>query len=223
MIDPNTLTNRLIDGGGLFLEGATYASTTSIAITGVDYTSVIMPGTKFILYDTGDSSTKCGYVATSTFSTDTTLTLIEITAVVGGGLTTLTNNPFTDVYFSNMPQFRDHVIECRWLPTITGYSGTPTGVYTFWCHGQTCTLNMQESVNGTSTATNATYTLPIQAGTRANLWINGAPYAVNNGSAISDAYLQIASGATTVELTRIGGFTASNGKRHRGMISYTVV
>lgn len=117
MIDPNTLTNRLIDGASEFRYTVSYASSTTVTIEG-DWRNLIQVGTK-IQFSQGGVG-KFGYVTNVSFSSpNTTLTLVLRPGDV------LTNNSIETVYMTGSGDMRAHEIQIAYNLSITGATVNP--------------------------------------------------------------------------------------------------
>ncbi len=177
LTSPTFLGN--IDGWIAGSDTWTYASATTFTIAGVDRTALFKKGTKLKLTQT---SAKYFYVTSSSFSTNTTVT------VTGGSDYTLANAAITSPYYSyaSNPQAFPHWF--NWSPTVdwdsTDPSGTTTTITRFRVEGDTCYIEFRQ--NNTVAGT-----------TNTQVGFNG-PIASQN---ISNTYLVIGAGmASTAEI-----------------------
>ncbi len=211
--DNQELVLDYLVGTGWLAPGDTwvYVSGTSFKVLGVDRTGRYRPGTK-LRYKQGGAY-KYAYVASSSFATDTTVT------ISGGSDFSLISAAITDndLSYAEAPQGFPEWL--NWGPTITGYSVNPTSaVYRFKMHGRSVRATIQEGADGTSNATTTTYSLPISpAATITNqVWSATVPAVRDNGADAAGGLLQVSSGGTVISAfkTGLGGvWTASGGKR----------
>lgn len=136
MIDPNTLTNRLIDGASPFRYTCTYASSSTFTIAG-DWPSVITKGTALKLDQL--STTYYGYVSNVTYSSpSTTVTVVGFT---------LTNNAITNVYFGSLGVLADHGISISFTQSISFKASSTLPTYStaiskFSCNNKHASANI---------------------------------------------------------------------------------
>lgn len=196
-----------------------FASATSFTIAGFDARSYLQPGTK-VSYN--DGAVDYGTVASSTFSTNTTVTLIA-NSDYSIANATLTAPRYSSVISPN--GWPDIFI---YAPTLTGYSVAPTGaVYNFKPIGTTVIVTLSELNNGTSSTTAMTYTTPVTASsvTGTGQWSVTAAVADNGTAAGTDGNLSTPGLLRVLDATNVinvfkdfasGTFTAaSTGKRLR--------
>ncbi len=132
---------------------ATYASATSFTLAG-DWTAVLSKGDAMRLTN---SSTKYGAVASVSFaSTVTTVTLITNTDY------TLAAGAVSNVYYSKAASPSGYPGWFNFSYAPTGFSSQPTGVTAKWkASGNTLTLAVNETGDGTSNATSHSYAAPV--------------------------------------------------------------
>lgn len=200
-----------------------YASTNSFTISGVDRTLVYTPGTR--IKATNNSSTFYGVVASSSFSTNTTVTLAANSDY------SLANSAITNPAYSYQESPQGYPDWFSYTPTITGVT-SPVGGAKFKLDGKSCTVNWQE-VGGTSNATSFTITLPITPTTTltgnfdvylAQAYDNGT-WQNSPGVVGIAAYTQAAKIGKTIAsqaANAYGGFTASGSKLVVAEFTYTI-
>lgn len=131
----------------------TYASASTFTVPGVDVTAKYTLGTK-IRWKQGGSY-KYGHVASSTFSTNTTVTIIVNTDYV------IANSTITDNSYSYASTPQGFPRGFAWTPVATGFSGTPTVSGRYTMAGTRMQISGL-SVSGTSNATSFTVSnLPL--------------------------------------------------------------
>lgn len=104
-----------------------------------------------------------------------------------------------------------------WAPAITGFSATPVGgLYRYVVIGKLCHISIRQPNSGTSNATTFTISLPMAAGTVANMVWVGFGVGYDNGAQLTVPVLaQIASAGTVITFFASAGgavWTASGGK-----------
>lgn len=205
------------DGWTLDTDTWTYVSATSFKITGKDVSTRFPVGTKLRLTQT---TAKYFYVVSSTFSTDTTVT------VTGGADYSLANAAITLPYYSyasspvGFPQW------FAFTPgTTTGWSGTPTTTGTkFKIEGRTIFYRLY--VSGTSNTTGISVSLPIASSTL-SVSAYGFVRGTDNGAALTvPALTELGSAASTITIypTLTGGSWTSSGTKtiHNSLIVYEI-
>jgi len=114
-----------------------------------------------------------------------------------------------------------------WVPTLTGFSANPTGLYYYSKIGNQVTLYISHTTNGTSNSGVFTVTLPFaSANVTAGMQWETTSQVVDNGSSmIGVAIVSNNSGVLSFFRDAAGtAFTASGSKRTLGMqITYTSV
>lgn len=128
----------------------TYVSSTSFKVAGTDVTAIFSPGTRLRLKQGG--SYKYFVVASSSFSTDTTVT------ITGGTDYTLANASITDNYYSYAANPQGYPGWFNYTPTATGFSSS-SNLGAFSVTGRTVTYVY--FIDGTSNATTLTFSIPI--------------------------------------------------------------
>lgn len=213
---PTITTPTIRNWDGWLVDNHTwvFASATTFTIAGVDLTATFIPGT-MISYN--DGSVDYGVVASSIFSTNTTVTLIANNDYSIAN-TTLTAPRYT--YVARPQAFPPFF---NYTPTITGYSANPTTVgYTYQTMGNTIEVTLSEGTNGTSNATTTTYTGPVPS---SNIGANGqwqvTAAIVNSGATVNTAALgRILANTNVINVfTDFGGtgWGATLGKRIRSL------
>lgn len=195
-----------------------YASATTFTTNG-DVRSEYPVGTKIMLTQT---TVKYFYVIGATYSApNTTVT------VTGGSDYSLVNNDISSNYVSYVTTPRGFPGWFNFSPTLTGFSAYPgSSVYRFAIIGKTCIFNFHQGTDGTSNANTFAISLPVAAANNGSTWQGACGYAVNNGTALTGAARwYIAAGGTAVQFysnMAAGTWTATGGKRARGIIMYEI-
>lgn len=150
----------------------TYVSSTSFKVSGKDVTAKFPTGTKIKLTQT---TAKYFYVVSSSFSTDTTIT------VTGGTDYTVANATITSPNYSYASSPRGFPHYFNYTPTVTSSAGTITSTSithaSFFMIGKT--VSVRASISITNNGTGSGYlkaTLPVTAGDT-YAWGNGREYA----------------------------------------------
>lgn len=134
----------------------TYASASTFTISGVDLTSVFTKGTKLKFTQT---TAKYAVVASSSFSTDTTVTIVVNTDY------TIANAAISSPYYSYQSNPQGYPGWFTYSPTRTGWT-SPTGSIQYCIEGGICSILSTEDFGGTSNGTSwKTITLPITPAT----------------------------------------------------------
>jgi hypothetical protein len=198
----------------------TYASATTFTIASVDRTAEFSPGTKITLTQS-TGGTKYWYVKSSTFSTNTTVTLAPNDDY------TLENEAITApmISYSASPIGFPSVI--NYSPTFSGFSVNPPGVHAYSIIGNVVTLHVDEISDGTSNATDFSLTLPIDSISDTEVWgvcgfsrdntaatTHHATWRVDNS--VSSVIFYPGPDATGTT------WTSSGGKRTRAFVIYKV-
>ena len=151
-----------------------YVSATQFKITGKDVTARFPVGTKIKLTQT---TTKYFYVVATAFSTDTTVT------ITGGSDYNLANAAITDPCYSYVETPQGFPGYFNWVPTLTGFSVNPSGVYRFSMSGKKVNGYVTQNADGTSNAITFSISLPFtiaiggQPVGSIRFWDGGAPSA----------------------------------------------
>lgn len=194
-----------------------YVSASSFKVTGVNVTAKYPAGTRVKWTQT---TVKYGTVASSSFSTDTTVNIIVNTDY------TIANAAITANYYSYAASPQGYPTAFTYAPTLVGFSANPTAtVYKYSVVGNQCTLFTRQGTSGTSNSTSFTLTLPVTAKTIADqVWFGAVFDHVDNGAAVTAVgRAQILSAATTVSLllgANGGSWTAANAKKASYQITY---
>lgn len=136
-----------VDGWTAASDTWTYASATTFTIAGQDRTSTFVPGTKLKLTQT---TAKYFYVVSSSFSTDTTVT------ITGGSDYSLANAAITSPSYSHASVANAFPGWLNYTPTLSGsgsmtYTTTTISTAKFSIQGRMCTvlLNFTGTTGGT--------------------------------------------------------------------------
>lgn len=138
----------------------TYFSASSFKISG-DKTGKYKIGYKIKLTQTTD---KYFVIATVTYAApDTTITVVLSTDY------TVANAAITAPYFSLSENPLGWPCWFNWLPTITGFSVNPTGIYRWNAQGRMMHLAIRQLSDGTSNSISFTLTAPVTTIFRTNM------------------------------------------------------
>lgn len=190
----------------------TYASASTFTIAGEDRTAIFTPGTKLKFTQTTE---KYATVASSSFSTNTTVTIIVNTdyTIANAAITA----PFYS-YVSNPPAFP---VSFSFTVTANGFTSNPsgmTGEYSI-IGNRTILASYRMPNAGTSNATTFTFNLPVNVATTgtSHPYMGGALGATDNGSYLSSyTVASVYSAGSTLSLGVAGGsvgWTASGNKQ----------
>lgn len=193
-------------GGGLI----------TFKVVGVNVTGYLKPGTK-VRWDDGTNTPGYGVIATSTFSTDTTITLVMQSDYV------MANATIKYPCYSYQDRPQGFPTWFNWNPTLSGWSSNPSNATYQWCPlgGTSVTINIRQTTSGTSNNATHTITLPVAAITLTNGgWAAGA-IALDN-AVVATGQLLIVSAGTTVSCrgTALGTNTASGTSLISGQVTY---
>lgn len=117
----------------------------------------------------------------------------------------------------NYPIFETDFL--TYAPTLAGFSANPTTtLYQYKVQWKEVIARLRQGTNGTSNATNFTFTVPFTAQTITNgIWQNTCQPAVDNGTlSTTPGLCALSSGSATVNVykdTSAAAWTAANGKR----------
>lgn len=185
--DPTWVT--VTDGWITAVNTWTFASATSFTVNGVDATGWLYPGTK-VSWNDATNVPGYGVISASTFSTNTTVTVITTSDFV------MANHAFTAPRFSHEDSPAGFPRGFNWAPTSSGWTTTPGGVYRWHTKHRACYLSIAMAA-ATSNSVTHTFTLPVTAATTTSAnWITPA-YAVD-ATTKQIGYLQVLSAGTTV-------------------------
>lgn len=142
-----------------------------------------------------------------------------------GDTYTLADASITDVYVSRISNPFGFPEWLTWVPTITGFSSLPTtNVYKFKMVGKTAYAYFSNGGDGTSNSTSFTFTLPITSSDDTGYASCAPCQCVDNGSYTSSpGMFLVGNGSFSVSVYinfAAGAFTASSGKRARGILVY---
>jgi len=202
-----------------------YATATTFTISGVDRTTTYTAGTKLKFTN---SSAKFAYVGSSSFSTNTTVTLVA-------------NNDYALADAAISVPFYSHAAVADnfpyWFgydPTWTGFSSDPTQDVHFRIEGGMCTLLLESS--GTSDAAGFDFTLPISSSAVPTGSLNQVIFVLDNGPAqtvVGLLGISVAGSASSTAKVGLdftdraanayGGFTTSNAKGIEGVAHYPIL
>lgn len=201
----------------------TYASATSFTISGVDRTSAYTPGTK--LKFTNNGSTKYGYVKSSSFSTNTTVNLVDNTDY------SLNNSAITNPkysYVSNPQGFPAYFNLST--ANITGFSSISG--YTFIMAVEGKTVHLVMDIQGGSNATTFTIpapinTYPVDQHSMPVVVIDGSahqssPGVIGFSTSGDGSTINVGKSLSSGQGNSFGGFTASSGKGVVGQFFYPI-
>lgn len=195
----------------------TYVSATSFKVSGVDVTAQFEPGTRIRLKQGG--AYKYFVVASSSFSTDTTVT------ITGGDDYSLANAAITDNGYSYQANPEGYPNWFNYTPTYGGFSSPPgAGTGRFSVVGRTC---FYEVATGFAASNASTFTVstPIPSA------VIGVHYTaargLNNGTELTaPSMVEVASGSTwnIYRSFQIGGtaWTASGNKGIYFLATYEI-
>lgn len=216
----NNIGYEVSDGWNIDYDTWVYVSANSFKITGKDVTARFPKGTR-VSYN--DGSVDYGVVVSSSFSTDTTVTLAanDDYAIANAALTAPRYS------YESSPQGYPQTF--NWTPTFTGFSADPSDAeYTFSINGGVATVVFSQTADGTSNATGFTASLPVAAKTvSANMdWWGACGFARDNSAALTTpAGWRVQSAASTVTFYKdlaTGAWTGSGGKRIRAVVIYQI-
>ncbi len=145
------LSSDLASGWYADNETWTYVSGNSFKITGVDRTGVFTKGTR--IKATNNSSTFYGTVSSSSFSTDTTVTLIANSDY------SFNNSSITAPYYSYQASPAGYPGYFNFTPTVTGFSSIANNKAQYYVTGNSITINYY--ADGTNNATTFTFSVPV--------------------------------------------------------------
>ena len=194
-----------------------YASASTFTVTG-DKTAIFAKDTK--LKYTQSSTVRYATVLSSSFSTDTTVTIAVNNDYV------IDNSAITLGYVSYLGSPAGWPEWFNYTPTMGGFSSDPTdAVYRYSINKGTIKLAIAQVTAGTSNDTIFTISLPVQAKTLSNAsWISIGKVYDNGTPPVNPGELYVSSGATDLYIyPDFGGglFTASGDKRLKtGNIEY---
>lgn len=188
-----------------------YASASTFTIAGVDRTAIYTKGTKI---SWNDGTVKYGVVASSSFSTNTTVTIMVTTDYVIANAT-ITAPRYA---YGQPPGFPTRF---TYNPTPTGFSANPSTTLCWWSvEGGICTIQVWWYTAGTSNAT--TFTVPLPIATTGNTTaLSGVEDSGTWGLGSA------ATASSTLTLGKgvgggAGGFTASGSKNASTLIQYPI-
>jgi hypothetical protein len=207
-------TFRGIDGWIDANETWTYASASTFTIAGVDRTSIYTKGTR--LKFTQSASVKYAVVASSSFSTDTTVTIVVNTDY------TIANAAISANYLSYDLSPQGYPFIFAFSTTYGGFSANPTPPNRFFVIGNACTTIFGASNEGTSNATSLTMTVPITSLNVSGLTYKVLGRAVDNGGE-NIGVASLAHNTTTLncyKTTDGSTWTNSGTKAWQGSITY---
>ncbi len=200
-----SLTSR--DGWEVVNDTLVYASAVTFTISGVDRTTTYTKGTRIKLTN---STVKYFVVASSAFSTNTTVT------VTGGTDYALANAAITSPFYSYDINPQGYPGTFAFAPGYTGYGTPPVTTGFFSVVGNMCQV-ISDAALATSNANTFTMTgMPI---TNA-LTLTKIPCVIRDNGSDASAYLSFSSSGTTLVFAASvtgGVFTTSGSKGHLGL------
>lgn len=195
----------------------TYASSSTFTIAGVDRTSVYVPGTKLKFTQTG---VKYGVVLSSSFSTNTTVTIAVNTDY------TIANAAITSPYYSYAETPQGYPGFFNYTPTHGGFSAAPaSGIYKFAVKGKTCIVIVRDTAAGTSNATSFTISTPVTSKNTTNYYSGSHAQVQDNGTySFARVYIPHNSAVITYQKTANNdtAFTASGNKSGEFTLTYEI-
>ena len=193
----------------------TYASATSFVVAGTDVTAKYTPGTRIKL--TQLSAVNYFVVASASFSTDTTVN------ITGGSDYTLANAAISANYHSYSANPQGYPTWFNYPPNVVGDTAD-TSIAQFAVNGRICLVNIV--LQGTSTATTKSFSLPIAANVpTVTPIIQGGLQCRDNGlTQSSPAEVNVTSGTTATLFKALGtvSWTASSTWFCRGQFWYPI-
>jgi len=182
-----------------------YVTAATFKIVGKDVTARFAKGTKLKFSQT---TTKYAVVAASSFSTDTTVTIIVNTTHV------LANAAITAPFYSYAARPQGYPDYFAYTPTYTGFSANPTSEECkFSTHGNRIFVRIAGASAGTSNATGFTATSPVTAVAAALGIGNG----VDNSSVLSSpsrCVIPAASAVITIHKDFASGAWTGSGNKY---------
>lgn len=179
-----------------------YVSGSSFKISGLDATAYLTPGTR-VSWDDATNTPGYGVIATSVFSTDTTVTLITTDDY------TIANHAIVRPRYSTQANPVGFPKAFTWTPTLSGWSPNPSGpnYYRWWTNGRTITILIRQVANGTSNSTTHTATIPVTAATIGtnHVWLCAGSMVDNNTTQVGAGF--VATAGTTVDLRGTAALT----------------
>ena len=184
----------------------TYASASTFTISG-DQTAIYVKGTKLRWVQT---TTKYGVVVSSSYSAPNTTVTIAVNSDY-----TIANAAISSPYYSYQVVPAGYPGWFNFVPTVTGFSPSPTVICRFNIQGNICHFEFVQTATGTSNATTFTVTMPVTAKNTANYFQYGCiPDCRNNGSieAVGVVYATPNSAILTLLRSAQAAWTASGQK-----------
>lgn len=208
------------DGWITISDTLTYASASTFTISGVDRTTTYTKGTKLKLTQT---TAKYFYVASSTFSTNTTVTVVATEEY------TLADAAITSPSYSYHDNPQGFPTGFTYKPTWTGGTNTPAAQY-FNISGGVCTIYFGLDFVA-SNAAGLTCNAPIASFNNTSYW-TGILSIYDNGSWQSAVGVYgVTANSTTINFGKtistfgawaFAGFTASGNKGIQGVVEYRI-
>lgn len=210
-----------VDGWTASSDTWTYASASSFTIAGVDRTTTFTKGTRLKFTN---STLKYAVVASSSFSTDTTVNIIVNTDYV------LANATISSPYYSYQISPQGYPTWFNITPTTSNFSGFSSiagYIYKYRVEGASCTVVLH--VQGTSNSASFSFTAPI-TGVSLLTSSDFAVAVVDNGTwqagagilGVQSATATFTVGKTiaTIASGAYAGFTGSGTKGVNGQFTY---
>lgn len=187
-----------VDGWTKETNTLVYASASTFTIAGVDLTTKYTPGTRVKFTQT---TSKYFVVVSSTFSTDTTVTVAVNTDY------TIANAAITLPYFSYQASPQGYPGVFNYTPTFTGFSGTPTSVGKYMIVGNAITVHIN-NVASTSNSTSFSVTLPVAVTNLSNYIIASNGQGQDNSAGVP-VYCYAVFSSTSLVCQKTAGTDAS--------------
>lgn len=210
-----TPTTAATDGWQTSADTWVYASASTFTIAGVDRTAIFTKGTRLKFTN---STLKYAVVVSSSFSTDTTVTIAVNTDYV------IANAAISSPFYSYQASPAGYPGSFAFTTTYAGFSANPTPPTKFSVIGNQVTVVFGAANEGTSNATTLTMTVPI---TSVN--VSGQAYkylgrSVDNGTEnIGISSLPANSATLTCSKTTDGSaWTGSGTKAWQGVVTYYI-
>jgi hypothetical protein len=196
-----------------------FASASTFTIAGADRTALYSKGTRLRWTDSG--GTKYGVVVSSSFSTNTTVTIAVNTDYV------IANSAITNPSYSYDVNPQGYPGWFNYTPVFTGFSVNPTNVTArFNIIGTLCHVLFGTGTPGTSNSTAFTITAPVATAALTNKQPQSHAIVADNGTTLTTPGLVvITSGSSTFNVYKdfsSAVWTASGGKLANFGITYDI-
>jgi hypothetical protein len=209
-------TSALTDGWRRSRDTWVFGNATTFTITGVDRTSLYTKGTKLKWVDSG--GVKFGYVSSSSFVSNTNVTLVENSdySLASG----IVSNYYS--YESNPQGFPTSFSINSTLGGNVGWSSYTTFHYRFAMDGKKVTLEFHISGTSNSTSTSIFYPNGLGALQTSSVLGNALSITTNNGTVSTSGGRVTLTGGAIAFYTDMstGAWTASGTKTVAGSVTY---